>query len=152
MFKKNVYQSQFALFMATVKELIWNWNQTKKNLMTYYYLNSSCYWAITLQIKTVPCYTVPLLAPIWWVSNLQKYLEKNIATIANNVFQILLNPPRRFFSNTFRPASAGPNLDALIARQLLHFLEFRFLFGAGCATVSPTNLAVYLKDLNLLQY
>ena len=37
-----------------------------------------------------------------------------------------------------------------MAKQLLHFLEFRFeLFGAGRATVFPNNLALYLKDLKL---
>ena len=40
--------------------------------------------------------------------------------------------------------------NILMAKQLLHFLEFRFeLFGAGRATVFPNNLALYLKDLKL---
>ena len=40
MFKKNVNQSQFVLFMAMLKNL--TWKQMDKNPMTYYHFNTSC--------------------------------------------------------------------------------------------------------------
>ena len=51
MFKKFVNQSQFALFVTMLKNL--TWNQMKKDPMTYYYLNTSCEWAINFHIE--PC-------------------------------------------------------------------------------------------------
>ena len=49
MFTKIIKQSQFALFVATLKNL--TWNQMKKNHMIYYYLYTSCEWAINFHME-----------------------------------------------------------------------------------------------------
>ena len=49
MFQKIVNQSQFALFVAKLKNL--TLIQMKKNQMAYYYLNNSCEWGINFHIE-----------------------------------------------------------------------------------------------------
>ena len=49
MFTKIIKQSQFALFVATLKNL--TWNQMKKNHMIYYYLYTSCERAINFHME-----------------------------------------------------------------------------------------------------
>ena len=41
-----------------------------------------------------------------------------IATVPNNAFQILLNPPRRVFSNTFQQVSDHPKVVKMISADI----------------------------------